>query len=336
MSKNGAGKLLNEIRSGNRPKMDERNRLIIPAVQIIDELKPKFFILENVPEMKETVILDTNEKPVRILDYVRDTLDNYHIQYKEMKFADYGIGQNRNRLITIGMRTENTDLHLFPAQTHSSKDDSGLLPHVTLRDLIERFPKISARKGEESAKDFHPYHYVSVLDEKKMFWISHTPEGKTAFDNQCCNPECMFEGNITHSAKRTNGINRASGTTPIYCKECDSLLPRPTTGDHGQEKLMKGFTSAYRRMKWDSIAPALTQNLGYPSSDTKLHPTQDRVLSIAEAMVIQGIPDDYSWYCVDKLGIRSKAKTTLIRDSIGESVPPPIIRLLVNHLQNLT
>ena len=335
MSKNGSGKLLSEIRKGNRPKMDERNRLIIPAVEVIDELQPSIFILENVPEMEETIILDNDDEPVKILDFVKTSLINYHVQHKVLKFADYGIGQNRNRLITVGVKGIAAGTDLFPTPTHSKSQEPGLKPHVTLRDLIADFPPLDATKGKEAKTSFNPYHYVSVLDEKKYFWISHTPEGKTAFDNQCSEPSCLFTGNRLHSAKKEKGINRASQTTPIHCQECGSLLPRPTTGDKGKEVLMKGFTSAYRRMSWDKIAPALTQNLGYPSSDTKIHPTQNRVLSIAEALVIQGIPSTYSWFCIDLEGNRSPARTTLIRDSIGESVPPPIIELLVNHLRNL-
>lgn len=48
MSSNGMGKMLSDYRKGLRPKMDERNRLIIPAINIIKALQPEWVILENV------------------------------------------------------------------------------------------------------------------------------------------------------------------------------------------------------------------------------------------------------------------------------------------------
>ena len=56
MSSNGMGKMLNDYRKGLHPKMDERNRLIIPALEIIKALKPQWVILENVANMTNTLI----------------------------------------------------------------------------------------------------------------------------------------------------------------------------------------------------------------------------------------------------------------------------------------
>lgn len=56
MSKNGRGKLLNLIRSGDRPALDERNRLVIDVLDIAMALKPRLIIFENVPEMENTLI----------------------------------------------------------------------------------------------------------------------------------------------------------------------------------------------------------------------------------------------------------------------------------------
>ena len=66
MSSNGAGKLLSGIRNGVRKKEDPRNRLIIPTVHIIKKLNPRWVMLENVPNMKNTVIRDEDGKYMRL------------------------------------------------------------------------------------------------------------------------------------------------------------------------------------------------------------------------------------------------------------------------------
>lgn len=91
---------------------------------------------------------------------------------------------------------------------------------------------------------------------------------------------------------------------------------------------MKGFVSAYKRMYWDEPASTITQNFQYVSSDNKVHPTQTRVLSLWEALRLQTISDyEYTFKVNNKL-----VKDGLIRDSIGESVPPHIIDLIVKNI----
>ena len=60
MSSNGAGKLLSEIRKGNRNPDDPRNRLVIPTMHIVKALHPVWILLENVPTMSNTIICDEN------------------------------------------------------------------------------------------------------------------------------------------------------------------------------------------------------------------------------------------------------------------------------------
>ena len=90
---------------------------------------------------------------------------------------------------------------------------------------------------------------------------------------------------------------------------------------------MKGYTSAYKRMFWNEPASTLTQNFQYACSDKK-YPSQTRVLSLWEAIILQTI-SDYSF----SFEINGKqVKDGLIRDTIGESVPPKIIDLLCKKI----
>ena len=92
MSKNGRGKLLSEIKAGRRPSQDERNLLIIPAIEILKKLKPETIIFENVTEMKDTMIY-VNKKFVAILDFIKNQLKEYHVEPRVVNLADYGIPQ---------------------------------------------------------------------------------------------------------------------------------------------------------------------------------------------------------------------------------------------------
>ena len=344
MSSNGMGKMLNDHRKGLRPKMDERNRLIIPALDIIKKLQPQWVILENVANMTNTLIYDENNNLVNMIDYIQSTLsDNYFGAPSVIDVADYGVPQHRKRLITVLSRADNSKARklftingsIMPDVTHSMEDTVFTRHWVTLREAIGELPPLRAEKGKNKAKGFNGLHKVPLLDEKKLFWVDNTHEGDTAFNNQCVNPTCGFTGNRTHGASHDkDGINKFHTDTPLYCERCGNILPRPWVEDKntGEKRLMKGFVSAYKRMKWDEPASTLTQNFQYACSDNKLHPSQSRVLSLYEGLVLQTIADyDYSFSIDGKT-----CSDGLIRDTIGESVPPRVIDLICNFIIELS
>ena len=48
MSTNGAGKIAAEVRKGNRPKRDERNKLLLPGLEVVKALQPEFLSLIHI------------------------------------------------------------------------------------------------------------------------------------------------------------------------------------------------------------------------------------------------------------------------------------------------
>lgn len=339
MSSNGMGKMLSDYRKGLRPKQDPRNRLIIPAISIIKDLKPQWIILENVANMENTLIFDKNDKLINIIDYINKELGAEYIGCpKVIDVADYGVPQHRKRLLTVLSRKNPSSLSYFkkngsllPPPTHSATDTLFTKHWITLREAIGDLPELRAEKGRNKATNFNILHKVPLLDEKKLFWIDNTPTGATAFNNQCVNPNCLYQKNKTHGASHTkNGINQANTNTPLYCEKCGKLLPRPWVEDKetGKKRLMKGFVSAYKRMVWDEPASTLTQNFQYACSDNKLHPSQSRVLSLYEGLILQSIADyPYSFVLNGKL-----VSDSLIRDTIGESVPPRVIDVICKNI----
>jgi len=342
MSKNGRGKLLNAIHKGKKPKFDKRNRLIIPTISIAKKLQPRLLVMENVPEMIHTAITKNGnpENVINILDYIQEELgEEYRGYWEIVEFADYGVPQRRQRLITVFSRDifikETIDKYqqIMHPKTHDANPSTSLKPWVTVRDIISDLPPLDAKHKQLAEKKEISFHRVPILDEDKYFWVSNTPPEKGAFDNQCVNPKCMHQENPGHSAHRdSEGINRASLTTPIYCEKCGSLLPRPWVRVEGKPRLMKGYTSAYKRMSWDLPASTLTRNLSYACSDNKLHPEQNRVLSLYEAMLLHTICSfKYHWKRADGKKVSDK----LIREVIGESIPPYGLLKIFKHLVKL-
>lgn len=333
MSTNGYGKLQAEIAAGRRSEVDDRNRLIIPALEIISKLNPRWVLFENVPGMKNTLV-DYRGEPRNILDLIADTLGpDYCGSGEVVSCSDYGVPQLRKRLLTIFTRDENGKrYHKGNAGSFLTDDDR--TDPVSLWDAIGHLPPLDARDGLNKRLDFNPLHYVSVMSDEKYWWVSNTPEGETAFNNQCSRADCGFQGNRRHVDVKENGRWTSSKNTPLYCEQCGNLLPRPSIvdPDTGQRRLIRGFHSAYRRMERNLPARTLTRNFPFEASDNKIHPEQNRVLSVYEALVLQTISEyDYNWTIGSKPVTRS-----LIAQAIGESVPPKLIERVTRKIISVT
>ncbi len=334
MSTNGIGKLKRETNEGRRHSEDARNRLIIPAMALIKRLRPRWVLLENVPGMQNTVIREEDGKEIRILDFVARELGNEYLGEAEVVSCDaFGIPQRRKRLITIFTR-EPGGKEYFRKHGGTFFGPELREQRRTLRDAIGNLPELDAVPGKNERLDFHPYHYVNPIKDEKRWWIANTPEGETAFNNQCANQACLFGGNGRHRDESAD--ERRAGKKnpiPVTCEKCGSLLPRPVVREKdGSVRLLRGFHSAYRRMRWDEPAHTLTQNFIYEASDNKIHPTQNRVLSVLEALTIQTISRYKYRFEISGQPIG----TARIAEVIGESVPPYLIEKICRMMTRVS
>lgn len=375
MSSNGAGRISNAIKKGRRSPQDERNRLILPSISIIEKLMPDWFIFENVPNMQNTVILNEIGQPENIMQTLQRRLGRqYTIKSCVLDFADYGVPQYRKRLITIGCSIKKIrDADPEPGILYSNSI-SYLHPvvklegRVSLRDAIGQVEPLDAKEKTEST--IEPLHRVPEMNEDHYHWISNTPEGETAFDNFKCS-SCEYL-NEAPEDKRARDLL-------VNCKMCYEILPRPTVNTEGWicatcelfsatkndycenghprndaldielTRIIRGFSTSYRRMKWDEPAKTITQNSGVFSSDGKGHPEQNRVLSLHEILLLQTVHSNskfsvpwngmYEFRFRDETGkeyIPKKKMDYIIRNVIGESIPPFGFQKVVSRLIELT
>lgn len=310
MSSNGKARRNKAVREGKRAERDLRNELVLPALDVIQRLRPRYVVFENVVAMRTTCI-PYGGKQRLILDVIAEQLGSEYVgKDKAVVFSAYGVPQNRERLITVytrdpsGVAALKRHGTLLPAPSHARP--------ITLREAIGHFEALDGRTDAESRHD--PLHRVKGV--KHYDAVRHTPQERTAFDNPC--NHC---GDPNDSMPRGNGRTRRR----IQCKTCRRLLPRPKKKLNGRWVATKGFKTSYKRMPWDKPAPTVTCNFMTPSSDTKLHPEQNRTLSPAEALVLQTV-DRYAYDWGTNPSDRE------LCDALGEAVPPLFFEKLTRHL----
>lgn len=86
--------------AGKRNQTDPRNSLFREFLRMVSYIKPKIFVIENVPGL---ISMQTQEKR-RVIDIIETEAKSlgYHISYKVLNSADFGVPQKRRRIFIVG------------------------------------------------------------------------------------------------------------------------------------------------------------------------------------------------------------------------------------------
>lgn len=88
--------------SGPRNFNDPRNKLYLSYIRLVEEIQPKAFVIENVPGL---VGLFNGEVKDNIIKTFAEM--GYEVKYKILCAADYGVPQNRKRVVFVGVKGDN-------------------------------------------------------------------------------------------------------------------------------------------------------------------------------------------------------------------------------------
>jgi DNA (cytosine-5)-methyltransferase 1 len=286
----------------NHKKKDElkRNSLVVESIELTQQIKPKFFIFENVRAFLNSICTDTdgNDKSIRhAIDY--NLSGAYNIHFQVLNFKDYGNLSSRTRTIVLGVRKdlkEVTPLDIFP----------DLKLEKTLRQVIGHLPSLK-KMGEVSPTDI--YHNFRRYTPHMENWIADIKEGQSAFDNTDISkiPHSIKDGEIVYNAQKN--------------------------GDK------------YTRQFWDKVAPCIHTRNDIMASQSTVHPTDNRVFSIREVMLMMSVPNSFNWSEMpfEKLNsltdkeklVYLKKEEMNIRQSLGEAVPTIIFRQIAHKICKL-
>ena len=111
----------------------ERGNLIFAFAEIIQRVKPKFFLFENVPNMKSEKWLNLFNEFVKYLSFD----GKFEVQHYLLNCADYGCATLRERIFIFGCRRDLGRRPTPPVPTHSETADLlGLEPHITVEKSL--------------------------------------------------------------------------------------------------------------------------------------------------------------------------------------------------------
>lgn len=134
---------------------DPRNHLFKQFGRIVNIVKPKYFVMENVARLFTHNKGKTKKEIITLFNKI-----GYAVDCKVINSVDYGVAQIRKRIIFIGSRISNK--LEFPILTSK-------IPK-SIKDVIDHFPKL--KSGESSVIPNHIAMNHSEQMLKKMSFIS--------------------------------------------------------------------------------------------------------------------------------------------------------------------
>ena len=276
---------------GKRSLSDERNLLIREFAKLVGQIKPKYFVLENVQGLMMGHAIQALNSFVH-----RMRLRAYRVVQKirVLNAADYGVPQRRRRTFIIGHRSD------MPAPAYPEPSailhESGKPYYPKVRDAIRDLPIV-----EKYDELFEQDGYSGSLGEPSYYAKIMRGEIKEACDilpPRERNGEPLTGCLRTRHGKQT--VDRFRHTEPGTTEP----------------------VSRFYRLSYDGLAPTIragtASDHGSHTSPRPIHPEYPRCITVREAARLHSYPDWFQFHSTRWHAFRQ----------IGNSVPPRLARFV--------
>lgn len=292
---------------GKRVEDDPRNFLFKEFVRLVDEVRPRFFLMENVKGM---LTYRGGRFRIAIEDAFRRI--GYEVTSTTLLAADYGVPQLRHRVFFLGTRT---DVGVaFPATTHAPESELlGLKRYVTVQEAIGDLPLMNGDM------DRAEWGYAGPPESEFQRYARSGQDGSVVTLHQA-------NGMSERAQRIAKFVEQGEGLRSIPEEEMPARFKKMRKISNGD--LRKDCTTLYYRLHPDDPAYTITCYYRNIASGPFLNPWEDRSLSHREAARFMSFPDYYEFV------------GSYLPRQIGNAVPPllaraiggKILRLLGHHV----
>ena len=273
---------------GKRSENDERGALVFRFLDIIDEKRPSTFVMENVPG-----ILSTRIDGERLTEHLRDKFIKmgYKVSVMKLNAADYLVPQLRRRVFLVGslqkeIQAPNPNefaLNCFDIDARHHDNGAGAA-------ILDIGQPVSKGETAQYRTDVSPSPFATIMRQKSKGGVS------------------------------LHAYPRMSETDKILV----SHIPpggnyRDVPDEFSTARIMKfkktgGRTTTYGRLHPERPSFTINTYFRRPNVGANFHPTEERLITVREAMRLQSIPDHFQ---ISNGGAQD-ARNALV----GNAVPP--------------
>lgn len=251
---------------------DPRGRLFLDFVKMVEVIRPRFFVMENVRGLRSAALkhrplnqrgngfpeLSEEEEPGSTLNLgilPEFQRIGYQVVWGVLNALDYGTAQDRERMLFIGSRDRE-----FPSGMEGPLDLSAVVPPTYSRNLSAGLPPVKVLKD-----------VICDLEDDPGPFMPYSPNRAKVFER-------IPEGQNWRWMRDSDEFSQ---------QELEDFMGGAYTSTGGRV----GF---WRRLSWDKWSPTLTTSPVQKATGL-CHPSKDRPLSVKEYARVQGFPDDWAF-----------------------------------------
>lgn len=333
-------------RAGRRDVNDPRNMLFGEYVRVINEIKPRYIVLENVEGFMDMQFMgykgisgkvypDGSVTPVLLQSELKEI--GYHtLEPQILNAADYGVPQRRRRVIFIGYR-DGEKVPNYPKPT--------VKKHLTLKDAIGDLiidediresvnPKrtkyqMECRKGRTPGADGKPVPLKGELSCTKL--PNATPIVTERFS--------LFlpgeSGTYLRKRIKEEGIDLYNVPLLVqYCADTlgwtkEQVIKRFKDADVDDDEISVLLTKKNIRQRWDGNQPSATI---VSIADDYISPWEPRTFSVREMARCQSFDDSFEFLGKATTGGLSRRVEVPQYTQVGNAVPPLLAKAVAEEI----
>ena len=251
---------------------DPRGRLFLDFVKMVESVRPRFFLMENVKGLRSAAMkhrplnqrgddfpcLSEEEGPGSMLslgilpEFQRI---GYQVAWGVLNALDYGTAQDRERMLFIGSRDRE-----LPSGMEGPLDLSTVVPPTYSRDMSGALPHVKVLKN-----------VIWDLEDDPGPFMPYSPNRAKVFER-------IPEGRNWRWMRDSDDFSQ---------QELEEFMG-------GAYRSTGGRVGFWRRLSWDKWSPTLTTS-PVQTATGLCHPSKDRPLSVKEYARIQGFPDCWTF-----------------------------------------
>lgn len=278
---------------GSRDMHDERNQLLLSFARLVTEIRPRYFVVENVAGLLvggALALVDAFESRIR--------LGGYRLvkPVRVLDAHDFAVPQRRKRAFLLGYHKDAVPLD-YPRPGDLAATAG---PPPTVRDALRDLPDV----------DLHDELFLCDTYVGPM----GVPSSYAATLRACRVDEEDRAGSRRRRPGALTGCLRTAHDPRIVRRFA-------ATEPGGVDP-----TSRYIRLSWDGHAPTLRAGTGSDhgrhTAPRPIHPSKPRCITAREAARLHSFPD---WFCFHPTRWNSFRQ-------IGNSVPPRLARAVADAL----
>lgn len=340
-------------RAGQRRKDDPRNLLFKEYLRIVNEIKPKYVVMENVEGFLDTKLqgyigvkgrrYDDDMVLPDILLEEFDQIGYLTLQPRILDASDYGVPQRRRRVIFIAY-AEGQPIPQYPEPITPNENQkvtvldaiSDLIVNPTLRSQVHTENtayQIDSRNGRTPTNDNsrvsnHKYNYNHELSKHnslitERFSLFRQGESSTMLAKRIMEEGIDLRNYPSLLQECQNKLSEIFGPDEIIHR----FLNRSITDEMLEALLTK--KNSRSRLLSTSVAPTMVT-----LPDDFLSPYEDRILTVREMARLQSFDDSFKFLGKRTTGGHRRKVEVPQYTQVGNAVPPLLAKAIAIEIKN--